>query len=310
VKKWKASPLPLIITAIIFGIAPLWALAFMHRPWDLFQTVDHWKGPALVFNFWIGPFALALCAITRHKFLIPLFVVESCTMLLLSMFNLTASSPELITLQLVLIGGMVFFALFLIQTDAMHPLLHGAARPWRSQPRIQLGLRATLTSPDRPDSVKVTVQDCSADGMQLIGKAKDLKTISAGWKKRDHIEFTLKFDQEYFPFSASIAWSAVEDEEQRLGLRIASRPSMEAFIAALPAEDDGSENVLSELFNHYWQKKPVRQAAISIWTILILAVLVIPSIKKHPPLRSRAGMAHSDYIKAGMGPLPMPMPNK
>jgi hypothetical protein len=302
-RKLKSLPGPLTMTAIVFGVVPLWSLMFMHRPWELLPLVDHWRGTALIFNFWVGPFAIALCALTRHKFLIPLFVIESCTMLLNTMFELTAKSPELMTLQWILIGAMILFTLFLLRTDALYPLMHGSSRPWRSRPRRQVGLTAALSSPEIPAiEAKVVVLDCSLNGMQFSGRQADLRPFFAGKKKMDQAEFILTVEGKAFSFGSTIAWIREEDGEQSLGVRIPNKGEMEAFFDVLPPKDKDSLPMVVKVFEQYWQKKSIRQVTVSVWTLLILAAFLIPFGKRHLTMtRNPSSMADSNYMKAGFG---------
>jgi hypothetical protein len=313
-KQWKSQswtrrlrslPGPLTMTAIIFGIVPLWSLVFMHRPWELFQVADHWKGAVVIFNFWIAPFAFALCALTRHKFLIPLFIIESCTMLLHSMFGLTVNSPELMSLQVLLIVAMLLFTLFLVRTDALYSLMQGSSRPWRSRPRHHIGLSALLFSTEKPERIKVVVQDGSLNGMQISGPLASLKAFFPDKQKQDQMEFFLKIEDKVFEFSSSIAWTREEDGEEFIGLRIADKDTMEAFFEALPAKhDEDLANPFLRKLDLYWQKKPFRQAAVSIWTIIILAGVLTPIAGKHLALKKNSSQfSDATYMKAGFGPL-------
>lgn len=303
VRGLKTLPGPLSITAFVFGIVPLWSLFFMHRPWALFQSVAHWKAAVLIFNFWIGPFALAMCALTRHKFLIPLFVTESCTMLLQSMFKLTANSHELTLLQLVLIGALILFTLFLLNTDALYPLMHGASRPWRSKRRRHVGLTAQIISHDGSRIAKVVVQNCSLSGMQFSGQATDLRFVLSIKKKHDQAEFALKVKGKEFHFSSTVSWAREEDGEQFYGIRVADRKVMAAFIQSLPPKYEEHANPILQHLDLYWQKKQVRQVAISLWMIIILGGILGPIAGKHLTLKKQASsLGDSNYVKAEFGP--------
>jgi len=298
-RKMKSLPSPLVVTAIVFGIVPLWSLLFMQRPWELLDQSTGWKSAVLIFNFWIGPFALSLLALTRHKFLIPMFLIECGTMLLNTMVELSADTSQLVGLQLVLVVALFFFAFFLFKTDALYPLMHGASRAWRGAPRMDVGLIFTASAAGK--SAKVVLQDCSLTGMQLAGSTRHLRPLIHGKHKEDQLDFSLSLDGKSWDFTADIAWIREEDGEQRLGLHVPDKNGMTQFFESLPREE--ARNRALVIFNRYWQSKAVRQVALSLWAILIFAALLIPSVKRTFMPQSAAVKSAPTHIKAGLGPV-------
>jgi hypothetical protein len=297
-RRLKALPSPLSVTAIIFGIVPLWSLIFMHRPWEIIAHAAGWKAAVFLFNFWIGPVMLSAFALKRHKYLIPLFIVEICTMILYSMVELGAVSAQMMILQFVLIGAMLFFSFFLLRTDALYPLMQGASRPWRASPRVHVGLPVVLSSLEQPGEAKITLQNCSMTGMEISGRADRFVPFVGEKNQHDQWDFVLTLDRKTWEFSADIAWTHEEDGERRFGLRILDKDKIAAFFKALPLED--TQSPLVEAFIRHWQSKPFRQVALSLWAVLILAAFLVPSAKKRFSLHNPP--AEQTTIKAGLGP--------